>query len=208
MKHLILGFLLGIVFKIYDDLIDFKLDVRQEYVDFSCFTFISLIVILCHDPSFCITSFAICLLTFVMDKYYTCKLKENFEDSTQKNLEGMNDTLWLYTLFITGVGVMYHACTSVFTITIKSFTFVFHMILSLAIVFLDIYLTPEHASTTKLRARVGVLILLCFLLWAMLPYAAYFYDAAFSVMGVFIGFLIASISFLLLHQNGMLPVKN
>lgn len=208
MKHLILGFLLGIVFKIYDDLIDFKLDVRQEYVDFSRFTMISLIVILCHDPSFCITFFAICLLTIVMDKYYTCKLKENFEDSTQKNLEGMNDPLWYYSMFISVAGVLYHACTSVFSITIKSFTFVFHMILNLALMFLDIYFTPEHASPTKLRARVVVLILLCSLLWAMLPYAAYFYDAAFSMMGVYIGGLFVSISFLLLHQNGMLPVKN
>ena len=201
--NLYLSFLVGIVLKIYDDIIDEKLNVNVLYIDFLKYLTITLFsIIFYNDIIFSILWFYVSFLSHLMDIFYTSKLEKNKDTIKNKDLLALNDNIWKYLYVIAGCFIFYHTIVNYssfknFTIfNYKNLTFLINILISSIIVLGDIYFTPEHSSGNKLYARICVFVLLSLFIYYMTFLSNYIYQGNYSIMLLFIGFLIASISFL------------
>jgi hypothetical protein len=202
--NLVLSFLFGVFLKIYDDIIDNKLNIK--YINFLKFFVITLFSILFYnDVVFTILWFLMAFVSFIMDKYYTSKLETSKDTIEQKDFTCMNEDTWLYSLILSGLFIIYHFFVNLrnkrFIITdYKNITFIINIIINIIIVVADIYFTPEHASEKKLYARIGVLIALSFFVYFMSKFSQYIYEGNYGIMLMNIGFLIGSICFLTMDK--------
>jgi hypothetical protein len=207
--NLVLAFLYGVIFKIYDDIIDNKLNIDDFYVNFLKYIVISLFSILFYnDIVFSLLWFFMAFSSFLMDIYYTSKLAANKDTIEQKDFTCMNEDTWMYSLILSGVFVVYHICCFFKTNTLneiniydyKNITLIISICINLVIVLVDIFYTPEHASDKKLYARIFVFILLSIFFYYMTFYSKYIYEGNYGILLMNIGFLIGSICFLTLNK--------
>jgi len=208
--NLYLSFLVGIVLKIYDDIIDEKLNVNVLYIDFLKYFVITLFsIIFYNDFVFSIIYFEMTILSFLMDKYYTSKLEKSKETIEQKDFTAMNDNIWIYSNILSGIFIAYHIVVnykglSSFNIyDYKNITLLVNIIINFFIITFDIYFTPEHSSSKKLYARIFVLLLLSTFVYYMTSFSEYIYEGNYGIMLMHIGFLISSVSFLTLNKYNM-----
>ena len=204
MKELfVVSFLYGIVLKIYDDVIDNKLKIGNQNIDYLGYTTISLCLLACYlSGSFSFIYFEMTLLTFIMDYIYTFQFKEDTEES--KDFCGMNDNVWTFTVWISVMLGIYHFISNRHEIRIhdvRSYTFLFFIIVNFFIITLDIYFTPEHSSNRKYYARIVVLLLLSFVVFLMNRHSEYFYDGTIAIMMMNVGFLISSVTFMSIEKS-------
>jgi hypothetical protein len=207
--NLILTFIYGIIFKIYDDLIDNKLNINMYYVNLLKYFVITLFSIIFYNSIvFSILWFVMAFSSFLMDKFYTSKLINSKDTIEQKDFTCMNDDTWLYSLILSGIAIIYHLCCflqknkliEINLLSIKNITFYINIIINLIIVIIDIYFTPEHASNKKLLVRICLLIVLSIFFYSMTFYSEYIYEGNYGIILMNIGFLIGSISFLTLDK--------
>jgi hypothetical protein len=205
--NMVLSFLFGIFLKIYDDIIDNKLNLNIYYVDILKYFVITLFsIIFYNDVIFAIIYFELTTLSLMMDKYYTSKLEISKDTNEQKDLCALNDNIWVYSCILSGCFVVYHIFMNLNKIKdiqlsdYKNITFLVNIIINFFIITLDIYFTPEHASDKKLYARIVVFILLSVFVYYMSSFSDYIYEGNYSIMLMNIGFLIGSISFLTLDK--------
>jgi hypothetical protein len=92
---------------------------------------------------------------------------------------------------------------------VKNKTLFFFILLCGAIIVTDIYMTPEHASEKKIHARIVVLLVLSVLYYLMTAYAKnILYEGNFYTILMFLGFLVASVTYLSLDKLGFIePFK-
>ena len=154
--NIVLSFLFGIFLKIYDDIIDNKLNLNIYYVEILKYFVITLFsIIFFNDVIFSVLYFECTLLSFLMDKYYTSKLEISKDTIEQKDLLALNDNIWVYSCLLSGCFVVYHIFMNLNKIKdihlfdYKNITLFVNIIINFFIITLDIYLTPEHASNTK-----------------------------------------------------------
>jgi hypothetical protein len=106
---------------------------------------------------------------------------------------------------------MYHLWynRSHLTDSVKNKTLFFFIFLCGAIIITDIYITPEHASEKKLHARMVVLLVLSVLYYLMTTYAKnILYEGNYYTILMFLGFLVASVTYLSLDKLGFIePFK-
>jgi len=204
---MVLSFLFGIFLKIYDDIIDNKLNLNIYYVDILKYFVITLFsIIFYNDVIFATLWFSMAFSSLLMDKYYTSKLDISKDTNEQKDFTCHNDNVWVYSLKLSGISIVYHIFMNLNKIKdiqlsdYKNITFLVNIIINLIIVISDIYFTPEHASDKKLYARIVVFILLSVFVYYMSSFSDYIYEGNYSIMLMNIGFLIGSISFLTLDK--------
>jgi len=222
--NLTLAFLYGIIFKIYDDIIDNKLRVNSFYTDLLKYFVITLFSILFYnDIIFSILWFSMAVASFLMDKYYTNKLVDSKDTLEQKDFTCMNEDTWFYSLILSGGFIIYH-CVIFFInqyqtqtqiqnefslFSYKNITLFVNVLINITIVISDIYFTPEHSSDKKLYARIIVLILLSTFVYYMSYFSDYIYEGNYGIMLMNIGFLIGSVCFLSLNKfNAFDSLKN
>ena len=205
--NLLLCFFYGIIFKIYDDITDNKLNLNIYYVEILKYFVITLFsIIFYNDAVFSILWFAMSVSSFLMDKYYTSKLDNSKDNNEQKDFTCFNDNLWVYSLILSGVAIIYHIFMNLNKIKnldifdYKNITLFVNIIINLIIVIADIYYTPEHASEKKLYARIFVFVLLGIFVYYMTNFSDYIYEGNYGIMLMNIGFLLGSISFLTLDK--------
>jgi len=207
--NLILAFIYGIIFKIYDDIIDNKLNINIIYVNLLKYFVITLFSLVFYNSIvFSILWFIMAFSSFLMDKFYTSKLINSKDTIDQKDFTCMNEDTWLYSLILSGIAILYHLCwflqknklNEIDLLSIKNITFYINIIINLIIVIIDIYFTPEHSSNKKLLARCFVLLLLSIFFYSMTFYSEYIYEGNYGIILMNIGFLIGSISFLTLDK--------
>jgi hypothetical protein len=205
--NIVLSFLFGIFLKIYDDIIDNKLNLNIYYVEILKYFVITLFsIIFYNDVVFSIIYFEMTLLSFLMDKYYTSKLEISKDTIEQKDLCALNDNIWIYSCILSGFFVTYHIFMNLNKIKdinffdYKNITLYINIIINFFIITMDIYFTPEHASDKKLFARSIVFVLLSIFVYYMTYFSEYIYEGNYGIMLMHIGFLIGSISFLTLDK--------
>jgi hypothetical protein len=205
--NLFLTFLFGIFLKIYDDIIDNKLNINTYYVDILKYFVITLFsIIFFNDVIFSILYFECTLLSFFMDKFYTSKLAISKDTGQQKDLLALNDNIWVYSCILSGCFIIYHIfmnfsnLKSINLFNYKNITLFINIVINFFIITLDIYFTPEHASEKKLYARVFVFILLSVFVYFMFSFSDYIYEGNYGILIMHIGFLLGSISFLTLDK--------
>jgi hypothetical protein len=205
--NIVLSFLFGLFLKIYDDIIDNKLNVNVYYVDFLKYFVITLFsIIFYNDVVFSIIYFEMTLLSLMMDKFYTSKLEISKDTIEQKDLCALNDNIWVYSCLLSGCFVVYHIFMNlnkmkdIHLFDYKNITLFVNIIINFFIITMDIYFTPEHASDKKLLARSIVFILLSVYVYCMSFFSDYIYEGNYSIMLMNIGFLIGSIYFLTLDK--------
>ena len=150
------SFLYGIILKVYDDIIDNKLDVDPFYIDLFKYLTISLFSILFYaDSVFSFLWFEMTLLSIFMDVFYTKNLFCNKEQFDAKKLECMNDTVWVYSTILSGLFTIYHLWYNRYHLTdsMKNKTLFLFILLCGAIIITDIYITPEHASEKNMQVK-------------------------------------------------------
>jgi hypothetical protein len=201
--NLILSFIYGIIFKIYDDITDNKINIDNYYLDFLKYFVITLFsIIFYNDIVFSTLWFAMAFSSLLMDKFYTSKLENSKDNNEQKDFTCFNDNLWVYSLILSGIAIIYHIFMNsnkmkdIHLFDYKNITFFINIIINLIIVIVDIYYTPEHASEKKLYARSIVFILLSLYVYCISFFSEYIYEGNYSIMMMNIGFLLGSISFL------------
>jgi len=201
--NIVLSFLFGLFLKVYDDIIDNKLNVNIYYVDFLKYFVITLFsIIFYNDIIFSLLYFECNLLCLMMDKFYTSKLEISKDTNEQKDLCALNDNIWVYSFLLSGCFVVYHIFMNLNKIKdihlfdYKNITLIINIIITFFIITMDIYFTPEHASDKKLYARIVVFILLSVFVYYMTNFSEYVYEGNYSIMLMYIGFLICSICFL------------
>lgn len=194
----IITFLFGSIFKIYDDIIDNKLQINNLINDYFCYMTISLITLSCYlSGSFSLIWLEMALMTFIMDYLYTYQFKVDTENS--KDFQGMNDNIWIYCTIITAIFTIYHIIKNKFDFKIdgpKKYTLLIFVIINFFIVTIDIYFTPEHSSNKKYYARIFVFFLILFTVITMIKYNDYFYDGTIGIMLMNLGFLTSSLLYL------------
>lgn len=200
--NLVLALLFGIFLKIYDDIIDTKLQVNQYYVDLLKYFIITLFSILFYnDAIFSILVFLGSFVSFIMDKYYTCHLDDN-----QTDLLALNDNIWVYTFILSGVFILYHLVQNFTQLQnmklgdTKNLTFFLIIFINFIFISLEIYVTPENASDKKLYVRICLLILFIFLFYYMTGYSDSIYEGNYVIVLMYIGWAIASVCFLTLDK--------
>lgn len=207
--NLVLCFLYGIIFKIYDDMIDNKLNIDVFYVNLIKYFVITLFSIIFYNSIiFSLLWFSMAFVSFLLDKYYTTNLCESKDTDFQKDFTCMNEDTWFYSLILSGIFIIYHSImffinnqqNDFHLFSYKNITFVINLIINITIVTLDIYFTPEHASDKKLYARIVVLILLSIFFYYMTYFSEYIYEGNYGIILMNIGFLIGSVSFLSLDK--------
>ena len=196
-----------IFLKIYDDIIDEKLKIDIIYIDLLKYLVITLFsIVFYNDFVFSIIYFEMTILSFLMDKYYTSKLKNSKDTIDQKDFTAMNDTIWIYSCILSGVFVLYHivvnynGLTSFNIYDYKNVTLLLSIIINFFIITIDIYFTPEHSSNNKLYVRIFVLLLLSIFVYYMTSFSEYIYEGNYGIMLMHIGFLVSSVSFLTLNK--------
>lgn len=204
---LILSFAFGIFLKIYDDIIDNKLNINIHYIEYLKYFVITLFsLIFYNDVVFSIIYFLMTVFSFLMDKYYTKNLETSQDTEHQKDFTAMNDNIWVYSSILSGASILYHffvnfqQLSSVLSVDYKNITFLVSVVINVIIIVTDIYFTPEHASNKKLFARICVLIILCLFVYYMTTFSEYIYEGNYSIMLMNIGFLTGSICFLTLDK--------
>ena len=207
MKELfVVSFLYGIILKIYDDVIDNRLKIGNQIIDYLSYTTISLCLLACYlSGSFSFIYFELTLLTFIMDYIYTFQFKEDTEES--KDLCGMNDNVWTFTHWISAMFGIYHLISNGPDIKIhdvRFYTFLFFIVVNFFIVIIDIYFTPEHSSNRKYYTRIVVLLLLSVAVFLMNKYSDYFYDGAIAIMLMYVGLLISSVTFMTIEKSDLI----
>jgi hypothetical protein len=207
--NLILALLFGLFLKIYDDIIDNKLNINIFYIDILKYFVITLFsLVFFNSIVFSIIYLEMTLLSFLMDKYYTSKLINSKDTIEQKDYTAMNDNIWVYSCILSGIAVLFHLCcflqqnklNEINLLSIKNITFYINIIINFFIITLDIYFTPEHASNKKLLVRICLLILLSIFFYSMTFYSEYIYEGNYGIILMHIGFLIVSIYFLTLDK--------
>ena len=200
---LVISILCGIVLKIYDDVIDNKLKISSWIIDYLGYTTISLCLLACYlSGSFSFIYFEMTLLTFIMDYIYTFQFKEDKEKS--KDFCGMNDNVWTFTVWISAMLGIYHFISNRHEIKIhdvRTYTFLFFIIVNFFIITLDIYFTPENSSNRKYYARIVVLLLLSVVVFLMNKHSEYFYDGTIAIMLCVLGALISSVIFMTIEKS-------
>ena len=112
----------------------------------------------------------------------------------------------MYSLFLSGFFIFYHFfknfnnLNTIDLFNYKNITFCINILINIIIVVVDIYYTPEHASSKKLYARIFVLILLCIFIYYMTRFSEYIYEGNYGIILMNIGFLIGSVIFLSLDK--------
>jgi hypothetical protein len=209
--NLVLSFLYGIIFKIYDDIIDNKLNISEYYVGILKYIVITLFsIIFYNDGVFSTLWFVMAFSSLIMDKFYTSKLEKSKDTNEQKDFTCFNDNVWMYSLLLSGFFIFYHffknfnSFKSIDLFSYKNITFFINIVINIIIVVVDIYYTPEHASSKKLYARIFVLILLCIFIHYMTRFSEYIYEGNYGIILMNIGFLIGSITFLSLDKFKLL----
>ena len=199
----IITFLYGIILKIYDDMIDNKLQINKYITDFFCYATISLVTLSCYlSGSFSLIYLEMTLLTFAMDYLYTYQFKQDTEES--KDFQGMNDSIWIYTCIVSAIFTIYYFTNNKVTLKIDSFkkyTLLIFAVINFFIITLDIYLTPEHSSNNKYNARVIMFILILFTVLGMIVNNNYFYNGTIGVMLMHLGFLVSSLVYLSIENT-------
>lgn len=205
--NLLLSFLFGMFLKIYDDIIDEKIEIDTIYVDVLKYFVITLFSILFHnDFVFSMIWFEMASVSWLMDKYYTSNLENSKDTVEQKDFTCMNDNLWIYSHILSGVFILYHSVVNYSSLTTlnvydyKNITLLVNIIINFFIVTLDIYFTPEHSSNNKLYVRLFVLLLLSTFVYYMTSFSDYIYEGNYGIMLMNIGFLISSVFFLTLNK--------
>ena len=205
--NLLLSFLFGIFLKIYDDIIDEKLKIDVIYIDLLKYFVITLFsIIFYNDFVFTIIYFEMTVLSFLMDKYYTSKLENSKDTIEQKDFTAMNDNIWIYSNILSGIFILYHfvvnynGLTSFNIYDYKNITLLVNIIINFFIITIDIYFTPEHSSNNKLYVRIFVLLLLSTFVYYMTSFSEYIYEGNYGIILMHIGFLISSVSFLMLKK--------
>jgi hypothetical protein len=205
--NIVLSFLFGLFLKIYDDIIDNKLNLNIYYVEILKYFVITLFsIIFFNDVIFSILYFECTLLSFLMDKYYTSKLEISKDTIEQKDLCALNDNIWVYSCILSGCFIFYHIFMNLNKIKdiqlfdYKNITLFVNIIINFFIITMDIYFTPEHASDKKLLARSIVFILLSTFVYYMTNFSDFIYEGSYGILIMHIGFLIGSISFLTLDK--------
>jgi hypothetical protein len=205
--NLILCFLVGISIKIYDDITDNKLNVDIYYVELLKYFLITLFsIIFYNDVVFSTLFFVMACSSLLMDKFYTSKLENSKDNNEQQDFTCFNDNLWVYSLMLSGVAIIYHIFMNlnkmgdIQLFDYKNITFFINIIINLIIVIADIYYTPEHASDNKLNARICVIILLSIFVYYMTNFSDYIYEGNYGIMLMNISVLLGSISFLTLDK--------
>lgn len=205
--NLILCFLYGIIFKIYDDITDNKFNINIYYLELLKYFVITLFsIIFYNDGVFSTLWFIMAFTSLLMDKYYTSALEKSKDTIEQQNFTCFNDNLWVYSLILSGCFVIYHIFNNfnnfknINIFDYKNITFFVNIIINIIIVISDIYYTPEHASEKKLYARICVFILLSVFFYYMTNFSEYIYEGNYGIILMNIGFLLGSISFLTLDK--------
>ena len=198
----------GVVFKIYDDIVDNKLNINTFYIDLLKYFVITLFsIIFYNDIIFSILWFSMAVVSFLMDKYYTSKLEISQDTCESKNLLALNDNIWIYSAILSGIFIFYHLTINYSNklniYSYKNITLFISVLLNITIAISDIYFTPEHASDKKLYARIAALILLSIFTYYMTYYSEYIYEGNYGIMFMNIGFLTTSICFLTLDKFKM-----
>ena len=205
-ETLVMCFLYGIIFKLYDDIIDNKLKVNQIISDFLCYLSSSFISLICYkSPIFSIIWTEMAGVSAIMDYIYTYKFKEDTEDS--KDFTCMNDNLWIYTLCVSTIFTIYHISDGKLnwnTNSYKTCTFLAFAIINFLIVVLDIYLTPEHSSQKKFYARTIVFFIIMGIVITMIKYNDYFYNGTIGIMLMNLGFLTSSLIYMSLENTSVI----
>uniref|UniRef100_A0A6C0HRP2 Uncharacterized protein n=1 Tax=viral metagenome TaxID=1070528 RepID=A0A6C0HRP2_9ZZZZ len=204
-SNLVLSFLFGLFAKVYDDIIDNKLNISEYYVDILKYFVISLVSIVCfNDAVFSIIYFEMTLLSLLMDKFYTSNLDISKDTDDEKDLLALNDNVWVYSCILSGICIIYHIFKNFAKINInfsfKNLTFFINILINFFIITLDIYFTPEHSSDKKLYARIFVLVILCIFIYYMSRFQEYIYEGNYGIILMNIGFLIGSVTFLTLDK--------
>ena len=206
-EYFYLTFFYGIVFKIYDDIIDNKIKVDEFYLKLLKYFVISLFSILFYiDIIFSTLWFIMAFSSYLMDIFYTKFLKNSVDNENQKDFCCMNETIWIYSCILSVFFIIYHLLINQDKIKnfqiydIKNITFFIFIFINLFIVIVDIYFFPEHSSNSKLIARFIVLIIISTLIYFMFQYKIYFYDGTIGIMIMNVGFLTASIIYLLYNK--------
>jgi hypothetical protein len=205
--NLVLSFLFGIFLKVYDDIIDNKLNISEYYVGILKYFVITLFsIVFFNDVVFSIIYFEMTLLSFLMDKFYTSKLHISKDTDEQKDLLALNDNVWVYSCILSGCFIIYHIfknfnnLKSIDLFSCKNITLFINIVINFFIITTDIYFTPEHASDKKLYTRIFVLIILCIFIYYMTRFSEYIYEGNYGVILMNIGFLISSVIFLSLDK--------
>jgi len=207
--NFILALYFGIFSKIYDDIIDNKININFFYIDILKYIVITLFSILFYtDIVFSILCFEAMTLSFCMDYFYTNKLNNNIDNNNQKNLLAMNDNIWIYSFFLSGGFILFYLfiyiknnnLNNIDLFDYKNITFFIIIVINSCIVLSDIYFTPEHYSNKKLYARIFVFILFCIIFYYMTFYSSYIYEGCYSYLLLYIGFLVTSICSLILTK--------
>jgi len=205
--NLVLSFLYGLFLKIYDDIIDNKLNISEYYVGILKYFVITLFsIIFYNDVVFSTIHFSMTFSSLIMDKFYTSKLDINKDTDEQKDLLALNDNIWVYSCILSGCFILYHifknfnSLKSIDLFSYKNITFFINILINISIVVIDIYFTPENISDKKLYARIFVLILLCIFIYYMSRFSEYIYEGNYGIILMNIGNLIVSVIFLSLDK--------
>ena len=205
--NLILCFVVGIIFKIYDDITDNKLNVDIYYVELLKYFVITLFsIIFYNDVVFSTLVLTTALASLLMDKLYISKLENSKDNNEQKDLTCFNDNLWVYILILSGVAIVYHMFMNVnkmeniHLFDYKNITFFINIIFNIMLVITEIYVTPEHASDNKLYIRIVGTTLYSIFVYYLTNFPDYIYEGTYGIMLMNIGALLGSISFLTLDK--------
>lgn len=203
--NLLLSFLLGMFAKIYDDIIDEKLNIDIIYVEVLKYSIITICSILFYNSFVFASIFGVVgLLTFLGDTYYTSKL-ENCKDTTeQKDLTSLNDGIWIYSFALSGLFIIYHSVVDYSSFNIiynyKNIGTLVNTLICSFILVIDIYFTPEHSSDNKLYVRLFVLLFLSTFFYYMTLYSEYIYEGDYGIILTGIGYFASSVCFLTLNK--------
>ena len=205
--NLILCFAYGIIFKIYDDITDNKLNVDIYYVELLKYFVITLFSInFYNDVVFSTLWFVMALASLLMDKFYTSKLENSKDNNEQQDFTCFNDNLWVYSLILSGVAIIYHIFMNlnkmedIHLFDYKNITLFINISINLIFIIADICYTPEHASEQKLYARIFCCILYSIFVYYTTYFSDYIYEGTYGIMLMNIGAFLGSISFLTLDK--------
>jgi len=205
--NLVLSFLFGLFLKVYDDIIDNKLNISEYYVDILKYFVITLFSIIFFNDGVFSTLFVVMgFSSLIMDKFYTSNLHISKDTDEQKDLLALNDNVWVYSCILSGCFIIYHifknfnSLKSINLFSYKNITLFISIVINFFIIIIEIYFTPEHASEKKLYSRICVLIILCIFIYYMTYFSEYIYEGNYGIMLMDIGILIGSIIFLSLDK--------
>lgn len=205
--NLILCFVYGIILKIYDDITDNKLKVDIYYVELLKYIVITLFsIIFYNNVVFSTLWFVMAFASLLMDKFYTSKLENSKDNNEQKDLTCFNDNLWVYSLILSGVAIIYHIFMNlnkmedIHLFDYKNITLFINIIFNIVLVITEIYVTPENASEKKLYMRILACTLYSILVYYLTNFSDYIYEGTYGIMFMNIGALVGSISFLTLDK--------